>query len=103
MNIPCHENATPHMRGDLLWYTFPLLDVYNDRIIHGFSTRLGGVSEGCFATLNLGLGRGDDPQKVQENYRLLGEAAGFEAERTVISAQTHGVMLREVHLSLIHN
>ncbi len=96
MNIPCTENATPHMRGDLLWYSFPLLDAYSDRIIHGFSTRLGGVSEGCFASLNLGLGRGDDPEKVEENYRLLGEAVGFEAERTVISSQTHGVALREV-------
>ena len=36
---------------------------------HGFSTRLGGVSEGIFATLNLGANRGDDREKVRENYR----------------------------------
>ncbi len=96
MNIPCTENATPHMRGDLLWYTFPLLDAYADRLIHGFSTRLGGVSEGCYASLNLGLGRGDDLEHVRENYRRLGEAAGFDAAATVISSQTHQVALREV-------
>ena len=28
---------------------------------HGFSTRLGGVSEGMWASLNLGVNRGDDP------------------------------------------
>ena len=28
---------------------------------HGFSTRLGGVSQGMWASLNLGVSRGDDP------------------------------------------
>ena len=96
MNIPYTENAVPHMRGELLWYSFPLLDAYSDRLNHGFSTRLGGVSEGALASLNLGLGRGDDLQKVRENYRLWGEAAGFDADKTVISQQTHGVALRKV-------
>ncbi len=36
---------------------------------HGFTTRLGGVSEGPFATLNLSAATGDDPEKVAENQR----------------------------------
>ncbi len=34
---------------------------------HGFFTRLGGVSAGIYATLNCGLGSGDDPQNVLTN------------------------------------
>src|SRR5699024_8957701 len=39
---------------------------------HGFTTRLGGVSTGHLASLNLGHHRGDDPANVYENYRILG-------------------------------
>ena len=38
-------------------------------VAHGFSTRLGGISEGMWASLNLGVSRGDDPDHVRENYR----------------------------------
>ncbi|MGQ9692538.1 MAG: peptidoglycan editing factor PgeF [Thermaceae bacterium] len=36
---------------------------------HGFTTRLGGVSEGPFRSLNLSEATGDDPEKVAENQR----------------------------------
>lgn len=36
---------------------------------HGFTTRLGGVSEGPFYSLNLSKATGDDPEKVAENQR----------------------------------
>ena len=40
---------------------FPLLR--NSGIVnHGFSTRLGGVSEGCFSSMNLSFDRGDRPE-----------------------------------------
>ena len=38
-------------------------------VYHGFSTRLGGVSEGCYASMNLSFDRGDDPEAVRENFR----------------------------------
>ena len=40
---------------------------HSDRVRHGFFTRAGGVSEGIYASLNCGLGSGDDPAKVQAN------------------------------------
>ena len=40
-----------------------------DGIRHAFFTRDGGVSEGIFASLNCGLGSGDDKDKVLENRR----------------------------------
>ena len=40
---------------------------------HMFTTRIGGVSKGVFASWNLGVHRGDDDAAVCENYRLAGE------------------------------
>ena len=43
-------------------------------LTHAFSTRLGGVSSGCFASMNLGFGRGEEDKIVAENYKRLGDA-----------------------------
>ena len=56
---------------------------------HAFTTRLGGVSTGCLASLNLGTGRGDMPENVVRNFRLLADAVGFRAEDLVLSRQIH--------------
>jgi purine-nucleoside/S-methyl-5'-thioadenosine phosphorylase / adenosine deaminase len=54
-----------------------------------FSTRVGGVSEGPFDSLNLGRMTDDDPERVEENRRrLLGEVDG-EAGRLTLNRQTH--------------
>lgn len=57
--------------------------------VHCFSTRFGGVSEGHLASLNLGTHRGDVPENVRENYRILGAAVGFAPEQTVFTKQEH--------------
>jgi YfiH family protein len=41
---------------------------------HGFLGRRGGVSEGLFAGLNVGLGSGDDPEAIEANRKLALEA-----------------------------
>ncbi len=56
---------------------------------HGFTTRLGGVSRGYLDSLNIGIHRGDDPACVAENYRILGEAIGFDPSKLVATRQTH--------------
>lgn len=63
---------------------------------HGFSTRLGGVSEGCFSTLNLGFTRGDAKDAVQENFRRIASAIGVGCEDMVFSQQTHTANVRVV-------
>lgn len=59
-------------------------------VVHGFSTRVGGVSQGRFATLNLGSRWGDEPEAVAENFRRVAVAAEFELERLVCVRQVHG-------------
>src|SRR5215210_4550831 len=48
-----------------------------------FSTREGGVSEGPYASLNLGRMTGDDVRLVDENRRILCAAIGAPVERLV--------------------
>lgn len=63
---------------------------------HGFSTRLGGVSKGYLAEMNLSFTRGDDPENVRENFRRMGAAIGFDPESLVLSQQTHTSNVRLV-------
>lgn len=59
-----------------------------------FSTRLGGVSEEPFASLNLGRRSGDDVAKVDENRRRLCAPLGADPERLTINYQTHSASVR---------
>ena len=58
-------------------------------IVHCFSTRLGGVSQGIFSSMNLSFTRGDEENAVKDNYRRLSAAVGFSLEDIVTSDQTH--------------
>jgi hypothetical protein len=66
------------------------LDTVGHGLVHGFTDRNGGVSEGKFATLNLGAKWGDAPVAVTENLRRVGEAAGFDPARLQLARQVHG-------------
>lgn len=57
---------------------------------HGFSTRLGGVSDGPFSTLNLAAAPGDDRAKVAENFARFSQAIGVDASRLYQTSQVHG-------------
>ncbi len=59
-----------------------------------FSTRVGGVSEGPYESLNLGIYTADDPERVVENRRRLAGAAGIDPERTRMAWQRHGPEVR---------
>ncbi|MBQ6431358.1 MAG: peptidoglycan editing factor PgeF [Oscillospiraceae bacterium] len=63
---------------------------------HCFSTRYGGVSKGHLASLNLGVHRGDQPENVLENYRILGQAVGFRPEDTVFTRQVHSDIIDRI-------
>ena len=65
-------------------------------INHAFTTRLGGVSEGEFASMNTAFNRGDDPDRVTENYRRFCKSAGFDFNSLVASAQDHHTYVRAV-------
>ncbi len=65
-------------------------------VCHGFSTRTGGVSPAPWDSLNLGVGRGDELTRVQENYRRFCAALGTDVNRVVLSKQIHEDVVRHV-------
>jgi YfiH family protein len=56
---------------------------------HAFFTRQGGVSRGLYASLNVGLGSGDDERLVEENRRRAADHFGLSADRLFTAYQTH--------------
>jgi polyphenol oxidase len=60
-----------------------------------FSTREGGVSQGPYRSLNLGILTDDEPSRVTENRRRLADAARVHGERVVMGWQVHGSDLRD--------
>ena len=83
--------------GSLVYHTAENLDKIS-RLAHGFSTRLGGVSAGALASLNLRSAgaSGDLPEHVEENYRRFCAAVGMDERRAVLSHQVHGDTVRVV-------
>ena len=63
---------------------------------HGFTTRLGGVSTGHVASLNLGMNRDTNPENVVKNYHILANAVGFDPKKLVLTLQTHSDIVRTV-------
>lgn len=58
-------------------------------LIHAVSTRRGGVSQGAFASLNLGRVVGDDAESVEINYRRLADAVGVPRAAMTTTWQVH--------------
>ena len=99
MNIIWQENAKNRMqvrtKNGVTYLVYPEFEK-TEGIVHGFSTRLGGVSEGVLESMNLSFTRGDEPERVQENYRRIADAIGFSVEDIVMSDQTHTTNVRVV-------
>lgn len=83
--------------GDVRFMTAPTISAR-----HAFTTRFGGVSEGIFASMNLGTGRGDSEESIRENYRLLGEATGINTGRMAFTKQVHKADVRIVDGGDVH-
>lgn len=80
-------------KNGVTYLTFPLLE--KNGLIHGFTTRLGGVSQGDCASMNLSFTRGDREEDVRENFRLIGDTLGIDMNKAVLSHQVHKT---EIHV-----
>lgn len=90
-----HENTKVNRKGEVVYLTFPRLEE-TGAVLHGFTTRLGGVSKGDCSSMNLSFSRGDEEAAVYENYRRIAETVGFSSENVVCSDQTHTTNVRRV-------
>ena len=64
-------------KDGVVWLSFPSLESCG-LVSHAFSTKMGGVSKGPYATMNFSFTRGDDPEDVKENYRRMAQALMYQ-------------------------
>jgi YfiH family protein len=64
-----------------------------------FTTRRGGVSEGPYASLNLGRKTGDDVERVDENRRRACTEIDADPERLALNYQVHSAVVRRAQES----
>lgn len=88
------NNSTP-----ITYEYSPLLDHFP--LIHGVTYRYGGVSEGDFASFNVGLHVGDDSEAVVENRKRLAQVLGVDPHSLTCGEQVHGVGVTRVTEELI--
>ena len=79
--------------GELVWF-----EAGDDAWCVAFSTRLGGVSQAPYDTLNIGYSVADQQRAVAENRRRLAVALGLEARDLVVPGQVHGTTIATVGL-----
>lgn len=87
-------NIRKNIRNNVTFLTFPIFE--REGLRHGFSTRLGGVSQGALGSMNLSFSRGDDRTRVLENHRRFAAAVGYPVENLVFSDQVHDTVIRQV-------
>jgi YfiH family protein len=72
---------------NLSYLQFPHLSEFGD-IRHGIFTRLGGFSTGCYQSLNVGMGNGDNVSHVLRNRAAISDCMGHS--ELVFAHQVHG-------------
>ncbi len=82
--------------GDTTVYTFDNLFQF-DEILHFVSTRGGGISDRCFASLNIGFHVGDDNFRVLQNRRILSDAVGVDLLKFTFANQCHSANVAVVN------
>lgn len=92
-----NPNIIKRKKGEVTYLTFPLFEQAG--LKHGFSTKLGGVSKGDCATMNLSFTRGDVVEDVMTNHRIFADTIGYEVENLVLSNQVHDTVIRRVDAS----
>lgn len=98
LDILNKKNTYIDMSKEVPYVRFKAFDKYEDKLIHGFSTRLGGVSKGHLSSLNLSFNRGDDREAVLENHKRFANSLGYSYENTVFSTQVHKTHIKSVSM-----
>lgn len=71
------------------------------KCVHAFSTRLGGVSDGEFESLNLGFGYDDSDENAIKNWNIFSKATKIPINNLVWSKQIHKNKVKILPLDFI--
>ena len=89
------NNVNINRKGELIYITFPKLENCG-AVKHCFTTKMGGVSEGYFSSMNMSFNKGEPREKTEENYRRILKAIDSDLSHLVLSRQTHTDNIRVV-------
>ncbi len=67
-----------------------VLSSFDAILIHGFLSRVGGVSGPPFSSLNFDVRDGDTPENVSENREIISRASGALMGKLILVNQVHG-------------
>ncbi len=77
----------------VIYLAFPALEK-SGVVKHGFSTRFGGVSQGCFSSMNLSLSKPDKATNVRTNFQRMAQALDVSYESLTLAYQVHSTNVR---------
>ena len=63
---------------------------------HGFSTREGGVSDGCYSSMNFRFHCDDTCENVLKNFEIMADTLGMDYNKLVLSKQVHEDVIHTV-------
>ncbi|MDD6762035.1 MAG: peptidoglycan editing factor PgeF [Clostridiales bacterium] len=89
-------------KGAVAYYTISSFEE-TGLVNHCISTREGGVSGGCYSSMNLRFNCDDAKENVLENFRRIADAAGMESDRLVLPKQVHEDNIHTIEDSDIGN
>ncbi len=89
------ENCTIKNKNGVMYISFPLFENAGG-VKHCFSTRIGGVSTGQYAQMNLSYTNGDDEKCVDENFKRICDCIGVSPRSVVKTHQTHTVNFKKI-------
>ncbi|MBQ3427655.1 MAG: peptidoglycan editing factor PgeF [Clostridia bacterium] len=82
-------------KDGVVYYTSQMLEK-TGLVRHGISTRKGGVSCGCYSSLNLRWNCEDNSENVKENYARFARAVGADPHDLVLSKQVHEDVIKRI-------
>lgn len=85
-----------NINKNVVYLTFKKFEKFHF-VTHAFSTKIGGISQNEFSSMNLGFNRGDPKENVIKNYRIFCDAVGFNYDSLVASSQDHNTNIRIVN------
>ena len=91
---PYGENVDIINKNNVTFIQFPIFKDFP--LVHGFSTRLGGVSKNHLSSMNFKRGEDELEENIQKNFELFTGALGISKHQLVLSQQTHTTNIRVV-------
>ena len=82
-------------KNGVVFLTFPKIEAAGGAV-HGFSTRIGGVSEGIYSSMSFSQSIGDNPSAVRENFNRFAKSIGADPSGITLSDQTHTANVRVI-------